>query len=121
VAWTLGRLGRNLAEAEALASRAIAKLGRKPALLDTLATVRTAQGRFADALALADEGLAVAVGGDRVDLSFRRAEALAGLGRHEEAEAALALARQEAGAQKSAWNTWPEAERRVRRLLAPSS
>jgi arylsulfatase A-like enzyme/tetratricopeptide (TPR) repeat protein len=121
VAWTLGRMGRNLAEADALASRAIAKLGRKPALLDTLATVRTAQGRFAESLALADEGLAAASAGDRVDLAFRRAEALAGLGRHEEAEAALALARQEAGAQKSAWNTWPEAERRVRRLLAPSS
>jgi arylsulfatase A-like enzyme/Flp pilus assembly protein TadD len=121
VAWTLGRLGRNLAEAEALAARAIAKLGRRPALLDTLATVRTAQGRFGEALALADEGLAAASASDRVDLAFRRAEALAGLGRREEAEVALALAKQAAGAQKSAWNTWPEAERRVRRLLAPSS
>jgi arylsulfatase A-like enzyme/tetratricopeptide (TPR) repeat protein len=121
VAWTLGRLGRNLAEAEALASRAIAKLGRKPALLDTLATVRSAQGRFADALALADEGLAVAVGGDRVDLSFRRAEALAGLGRREDAEQALALARREADAKPTPWNTWTEAEKRVRRLLAPAS
>jgi tetratricopeptide (TPR) repeat protein len=121
VAWTLGRLGRNLAEAEALASRAIAKLGRKPALLDTLATVRTAQGRFADALALADEGLAVAVGGDRVDLSFRRAEALAGLGRREDAEQALALARREADAKPTPWNTWPEAERRALRMLERAS
>jgi Tfp pilus assembly protein PilF len=121
VAWTLGRLGRNLAEAEKLTSNAIAKLGRKPALLDTLATVRTAQGRFADALALADEGLATAAEGDRVDLSFRRAEALAGLGRREDAEQALALARREAEARPTPWNTWPEAEQRVRRMLAPSS
>jgi choline-sulfatase len=121
VAWTLGRLGRNLAEAETLASRAIAKLGRKPALLDTLATVRTAQGRFAEALALAEEGLAAAAAGDRVDLSFRRAEALAGLGRREDAEQALALARREADAKPTPWNTWPEAERRVRRLLAATS
>jgi tetratricopeptide (TPR) repeat protein len=121
VAWTLGRLGRNLAEAEALASRAIAKLGRKPALLDTLATVRTAQGRFADALALAEEGLAGADERDRVDLSFRRAEALAGLGRREDAEQALALARREADAKPTPFNTWPEAEQRVRRMLAPAS
>ena len=52
VAWTLGRLGRNLAEAEALAQSAIGKLGRRPPLLDTLATVRGARralGRLARA------------------------------------------------------------------------
>jgi arylsulfatase A-like enzyme/Tfp pilus assembly protein PilF len=121
VAWTLGRLGRNLAEADALAARALAALGRQPALLDTLATVRIAQGRFAEALALADEGLPAASARDRVDLAYRRAEALAGLGRREDAERALALARREAEAHARAWSTWPEAERRVERLLARAS
>jgi tetratricopeptide (TPR) repeat protein len=120
VAWTLGRLGRSLGEADALASRAIEQLGRKPPLLDTLATVRVSQRRFQEALALADEGLALATAGDRVDLWFRRAEALAGLGRREEAQQALARARQEAEASPRAWSTWPEAERRVERLLAAS-
>jgi arylsulfatase A-like enzyme/Tfp pilus assembly protein PilF len=121
VAWTLGRLGRNLAEAERLATAAIAQLGRRPALLDTMATVRTAQGRYRDALALADEGLGGAAASDRVDLSFRRAEALAGLGRRADAEQALALARRAADAHPTPWNTWPEAERRVQRLLAAAS
>jgi choline-sulfatase len=121
VAWSLGRLGRNLAEAEALAARALASTGRKPALLDTLATIRTAQGRYAEALALADEGLAAAEATDRVDLSFRRAEALAGLGRGADAAEALARARREAEAHPAEWNTWSEAERRVERLLAAAS
>jgi predicted Zn-dependent protease len=121
VAWSLGRLGRNLAEAEALAARALASTGRKPALLDTLATIRTAQGRYAEALALADEGLAAAQATDRVDLSFRRAEALAGLGRGADAAEALARARREAEAHPAEWNTWSEAERRVERLLAAAS
>jgi arylsulfatase A-like enzyme/tetratricopeptide (TPR) repeat protein len=120
VAWTLGRLGRNLAEADGLASRAIEQLGRTPALLDTLATVRVGQRRYDEALALADEGLAVATV-DRVDLSFRRAEALAGLGRREEAEQALARARSEAESSPRAWSTWPEAERRVAKLLGAAS
>jgi choline-sulfatase len=118
VAWTLGRLGFNLAEAERLAAGALESAGRRPALLDTLATIRTAQGRYAEALALADEGLAGAAGSDRVDLRFRRAEALAGLGRRAEAAEALALARSEGAALPPAWNTWSEAERRVERLLA---
>jgi Tfp pilus assembly protein PilF len=121
VAWTLGRLGRNLAEADALAARAIETLGRRPPLLDTLASVRVAQGRFAEALALADEGLAAASPRDRVDLRFRRAEALAGLGRGEEAEQALAEALGEAEGQAKAGSTWAESEQRVRRLLAAAS
>jgi arylsulfatase A-like enzyme/Tfp pilus assembly protein PilF len=121
IAWTLARLGRNLPEADALASSALAQLGRKPTLLDTLANVRTAQGRPAEALALADEGLPAATDADRVDLLFRRAEALAGLGRRADAEQALALARREAAATPTAWNTWREAEQRVRRLLDGSS
>jgi choline-sulfatase len=118
VAWSLGRLGWNLAEASRLAASALGSAGRKPALLDTLATIRVAQGRYADALALSDEGLGSAEGADRVDLLFRRAEALAGLGRREEAAQALASARHEAAAHPPAWRTWPEAERRVERLLA---
>jgi arylsulfatase A-like enzyme/Flp pilus assembly protein TadD len=118
VAWSLGRLGWNLAEADRLAASALRSAGRKPALLDTLATIRIAQGRYADALALSDEGLGGAEGKDRVDLLFRRAEGLAGLGRRAEAAEALALARREGAAQPPAWSTWPEAERRVERLLA---
>ena len=116
VAWTLARLGRNLAQAEALADRAIARLGRTPPLLDTLATLRVAQGRFTEALTLADEGLAAASATDRVDLLFRRAEALAGLGRREAAGEALAEARREAAVTQAPWNTWPEAEERALRL-----
>jgi arylsulfatase A-like enzyme/tetratricopeptide (TPR) repeat protein len=118
VAWTLARLGRDLLEAEQYAESAIRELGRRPALLDTLALVRLAQGRHGAALALADEGLPAAQKRDRVDLQYRRAEALAGLGRGAEAKEALTRASEEAAAQPPAWNTWSEAEQRVRRLLA---
>jgi Tfp pilus assembly protein PilF len=121
VAWTLARLGRELPEAEQYAERAIQMLGRRPALLDTLALVRLAQGRHRAALALADQGLAAAERRDRMDLLYRRAEALAGLGRSQEAEQALTLAKQEAATQPPAWNTWSEAEQRVRRLLDGSA
>ncbi len=117
VAWTLARLGRDLPAAEQYAAQAIEKLGRRSALLDTLALVRLEQARPRDALALADEGLAGAEKRDRVDLLFRRAEALAGLDRRSEAEQALARAQQAAAAQPPAWNTWSEAEQRVRRRL----
>jgi Tfp pilus assembly protein PilF len=117
LSWTLARLGRELPQAEQYAERALRELGRRPALLDTLALVRIAQGRHGDALALADEGLAAAEKRDRVDLLYRRAEALAGLGRGQEAERALERAEQEAAAQPTASSTWSESERRVRRLL----
>src|SRR5262245_19165573 len=117
VAWTSARAGRDLAQANRLAESAIRQLGREPALLDTLATVRVAERRFAEALALADEGLAVASGDDRVDLLFRRAEALAGLARRRDAERALAEAAGEAGARPTPSRVWPEGERRVRGLL----
>jgi arylsulfatase A-like enzyme/Flp pilus assembly protein TadD len=121
VAWSLARLGRDLPEAEQRVESALEKLGRLPALLDTLAVVRGAQGRYRDALALADEGLAAAHGDDRVDLLFHRAEALAGLGRREEAESALALAKGDARARGPNPHTWPESEQRVRRLLDEAS
>jgi arylsulfatase A-like enzyme/Tfp pilus assembly protein PilF len=121
VAWSLGRLGRNLVEADSLAAAALGSAGRKPPLLDTLATIRTAQGRYAEALALAGEGLRAAEGSDRVDLLFRRAEALAGLGRKAEAAEALAEARRAAEGRPPAWNTWDEAERRAQRLLAAAA
>jgi arylsulfatase A-like enzyme/Tfp pilus assembly protein PilF len=117
VAWTLARLGRELPEAERYVQAALERLGRLPPLLDTYASVRMAQGRFADALALADEGLATASDAARVDLLFRRAEALAGLGQRESAEQALALARREAAGRKAGSSSWPESERRVVRLL----
>jgi len=117
VAWTLARLGRDLPEAERQIEAALEGLGRLPPLLDTYASVRTAQGRFAEALALADEGLVSASDAARVDLLFRRAEALAGLDQREGAEQALALARREAAAQQATSSSWPESERRVVRLL----
>ena len=121
VAWSLGRLGRDLPEAERRVDGAIAKLGRLPALLDTLAVVRAAEGRYRDTLALAEEGLRDAKDDDRVDLLYRRAEGLAGLGRKTDAEQALALAQGEAKARGASPNTWPEAEQRVRRLLGRPS
>jgi arylsulfatase A-like enzyme/Tfp pilus assembly protein PilF len=121
VAWTLARLGRELPEAERYVEAAIGRLGRLPPLLDTLACVRVAQERYADALALADEGLASASDNARVDLLFRRAEGLAGLGRREDAEQALALAGREAAGRTSPANTWAESERRARRLLGAAS
>jgi arylsulfatase A-like enzyme/Flp pilus assembly protein TadD len=121
IAFTLALLGRDLDEAERHIEAALAKRGRAPALLDTLATVRAAQGDYAEALALSEEGLADAGGVARIDLLFRRAEALAGLGRRDDAEQALALALSEAGAQGGPPNTWPGAERRVRSLLGPAS
>jgi arylsulfatase A-like enzyme/tetratricopeptide (TPR) repeat protein len=121
LAWTLARLGRDLPEAEQHIEAALGRLGRLPPLLDTFASVRVAQGRYADALALADEGLASAADAPRVDLLFRRAEALAGLGRREGAEQALALAQREAAARPSPASTWPESERRVQRLLGAES
>jgi arylsulfatase A-like enzyme/Flp pilus assembly protein TadD len=118
LAWTLARLGRDLGEAERHSEAAIRRLGRLPPLLDTLASVRVAQGRYPDALALADEGLTSAGDDARVDLLFRRAEALAGLGQREAAEQALALAQREATERASTSSSWLESERRVRRLLA---
>jgi len=117
IAWTLARLGRDLPEAEQRIESALQRLGRLPALIDTLACVRAAQGRYDDALALADEGLEGAFETARVDLLFRRAEALAGLGRREAAVEALALAQREATGRASASSSWRESERRVRRLL----
>jgi tetratricopeptide (TPR) repeat protein len=117
LAWTLARAGSDLPEAEQHALAAIERLGRVPTLLDTLALVHVAQQRYGAALALADEGLASAKEGDRVDLLFRRAEALAGLGRRDDAEQALAAARVAAATTTSPWNTWGEAELRVKQLL----
>jgi arylsulfatase A-like enzyme/Tfp pilus assembly protein PilF len=121
IAFTLARLGRDLDEAERHVEAALADRGRAPALHDTLATDRAAQGDSAEALALSEERLANAADVARIDLLDRRAEALAGLGRRDDAEQALALALSEAGAQGGPPNTWPDAERRVRSLLAPAS
>ncbi len=121
IAFTLARLGRDLDEAEDLAEGTLARRGRIPALLDTLATVRAAQGRYADALALTEEGLVSASDVPRVDLLFRRAVALAGLGRQDDAAQALDTALAAAGEQDTTSSSWPEAERRVRSLLAPAS
>ncbi len=117
LAWTLARAGSDLPEAQQHVETAIRRLGRVPTLLDTLALVQIARGHYREALALADEGLATAQKSDRVDLLFRRAEALAGLGRREAAERALAAALRAADPKTSPRNTWAEAEQRVRRLL----
>jgi len=88
----LSRGGRDLDEALALAEAVLKTAGRTPHALDTLARVRLAQGRSSDALALVEEALPGQRGGTRTSLLLRRAEALAGLGRAEQARAALTAA-----------------------------
>jgi len=98
LAWTLAQLGRELPRARRLAEDAVEATGRAPGTLDTLAAVLVAQGDFRAALARADEGLARgADGATRARLLYRRAEALAGLARREEARDALGEARAAAG------------------------
>ena len=91
LAWarSLALGARDLEQALALATDALS-VRRTPAALATLALVRSARREFALALAAADEGLALAPqGGIDAELRFRRAEALAGLGRKAAAKQAL--------------------------------
>jgi Flp pilus assembly protein TadD len=97
LARTLAALRVQLPRARALAEEAVARSSRAPGALDALAAVLVAQDDPAQALARVDEALPGAESEARQRLLYRRAEALAGLGRRSEAEAALADARAESG------------------------
>jgi Flp pilus assembly protein TadD len=89
LARSLALSGVSLERALDLAGPALSA-ARSPEALDTLALIRGAQGEFSIALSLADEGLSLtATGPALAELRFRRAEALAGLGRRAEARQAL--------------------------------
>jgi len=89
LARSLALSGEELERALALAADAL-ELRRSPEAFSTLALVRSARAEFALALALADEGLALSSPGPvQAELRFRRAEALAGLGRGTAAKEAL--------------------------------
>jgi tetratricopeptide (TPR) repeat protein len=113
LARSLALAGESLDRAPVLADAALAN-GRTPDTLEALALIRAARGEYDLALALADEGIAAAPG--HPALGFRRAEALAGLGRAADARAALAEAEKLAppGPRTAA------ARARVERLLAPA-
>ena len=112
LARSLALAGESLDRAPVLADPALA-VGRSPGTLETLALIRAARGEFDLALALAEEGLATAPADPA--LRFRRAEALAGLGRTADARSAFAEATREAppGPRTEA------ARERVQRLLGP--
>lgn len=104
VARSLAETRGDLARARQLIEGALAKAGRVAPLLDTLSRVQLLQGESAEALATAKEGLqGGATGASRVDLLYRRAEALAALGRPREARAALDEARAAGGARRPSW------------------
>ena len=109
----LALAGGELDVAASLAEAAVAE-ARTSEALDALALVRAARGEYAAALAVADEGLGRAPAPARTSLTFRRAEALAGLGRAEEASRALAEAQRLAGTDPRA----KASEARVDRLLS---
>jgi len=89
LAWDLARLGRELERARSLALEVVRETKGDPGALDTLAAVHLARGEPADALAALDDALPRAAGGNRSLMLARRAEALALLGRTDEARAAL--------------------------------
>ena len=98
LARSLALSGAGLGRAVELASRSLSA-PHSPETLDSLALLDTAQGKFGSALSLAEQGLASATrGADLTELTLRRAEALAGLGRRAEAEAALEEAAHSASA-----------------------
>lgn len=118
LAWTLALLGAELPLARSLAERAVASSGGEPTVLDTLAAVLLAQGDAAQALGAVDAALARSEGLVRARLLYRRAEALAGLGRGPEAEAALLRAREEAAGRPELHD---DDARAVARLASPRS
>ncbi len=85
-AWGLAVLGRDLDNALELSRSAVEELEAHPATLDTLATVHLAREEPAEALAVAERGLARdADDAVRRHLAFVRAAALQDLGRREAA------------------------------------
>jgi arylsulfatase A-like enzyme/Flp pilus assembly protein TadD len=113
LARSLGLVGRELDLALAL-GEACAEQARTVDVLEVLALVHAARGESAAALEIADEGLTLAPASARAGLLFRRAEALAGLGRAAEAAQTLAEADRLAGSDPRA----KQASARVEKLLS---
>jgi tetratricopeptide (TPR) repeat protein len=114
LAWTLGRLGRQLERALALARGVVAETKGDPGAVDTLATILLASREPHAALEAADGALPRATGESRALLLYRRAEALAALGDVAAARSAFAQARA-SGAERS--RALDEAAARVTRRL----
>ncbi len=92
LAWALALLRRRPQRALELATRAADALPDVPAVLGTLAAAQLAAGQTAAALASSERALEGADDRDRSLLLLQRAEALARLGRTEEARRAYATA-----------------------------
>jgi Flp pilus assembly protein TadD len=92
VAWSLVRLDRDLDRALALAEAVVAEVGPLPEPLDTLAAARLRRGEPQVALELIEQALPQAVGPTRAHLLYLQAEALAQVGRIEQAREVLAEA-----------------------------
>ena len=114
LAWNLALLGRELDRALELAEAAIAMTDSAPAVLDTLAAVRLRRGEPALALPVVERALPEARGETRSQLLFRRAEALAMLGRVDAARVALSEAAEAVAPERDAWS---ERIERVESLL----
>jgi choline-sulfatase len=113
LARSLALAEEDLSEALALAE-ATAEHTRSADASEVLALVHAARGEFAAALAVADEALTAAPPPPaRARLLFRRAEALAGLGRSEEAAQDLAEARRLAGESPRAKASAERVEKRL--------
>jgi tetratricopeptide (TPR) repeat protein len=104
VAWSLVRLDRDLDRALALAEAVVAEVGPLPELLDTLAAVRLRRGEPQAALELIEQALAQAAGQTRAHLLYLQAEALAQIGRTEQARAVLAEALGAASEPRPFWH-----------------
>ena len=104
VAWSLVRLDRDLDRALALAEAVVAEVGPLPEPLDTLAAVRLRRGEPEAALELIEQALAQAAGKTRAHLLYLQAEALAQIGRTEQAREVLAEALGAASETRPFWH-----------------
>jgi tetratricopeptide (TPR) repeat protein len=119
LAWALAIVGRDLDRALELAREAADALPEEAAALDTLATVHLVRGEHADALATAHRALPGAPAPIGRHLHYVEAEALAGLGRTQEARSALQVLAREGGGLERPWAERAEAlEHRMARAVA---
>jgi tetratricopeptide (TPR) repeat protein len=110
LAVTLAILGQKLEEAESLARRAMEVAGPRPEVLDTLALVLLARGKFADALRVINEALDDS---SEPVLYLRQAQILNAMGEQSRSRDALAQA-EKAGLR---WESLAPSDRRVYRSL----